>query len=128
MFCRHIFTTKTLQTTFAKVFFVFIFCFVKHKYVKIFDVYKCDLSSSIKQQIYRVFKFLIWNINWKSQLTFIIKHANVYIVFHFNLAKIFFLHEKLSFIIIKFFSNFLSVFLNSFWIFFEGFSMSNMTP
>ena len=32
-------TTKTLQTTLAKVFFVFIFRFVKHKPLKIFDVH-----------------------------------------------------------------------------------------
>ena len=38
MFYQHIFTTKSLQTTFAKVFFNLIFCFLKHESVKIFDV------------------------------------------------------------------------------------------
>ena len=33
------FTTETLQATLAKVFFVFIVRFVKHKSVKIFDIH-----------------------------------------------------------------------------------------
>ena len=42
MFFQYIFTTKTQQATLAKVSFVFIFCFVKHKSVKIFDMQICD--------------------------------------------------------------------------------------
>ena len=39
MLYEHIFAAKTMQTTFGKVFLVFIFHFVKHKSVKIFDVH-----------------------------------------------------------------------------------------
>ena len=39
MLCQHVFAAKTMQTTSAKVFLVFIFRFVKHKSVKIFDVH-----------------------------------------------------------------------------------------
>ena len=39
-----------------------------------------------KQQTHKVFKFLIWNINWKSQPIFITKHINVNVVFCFNLG------------------------------------------
>ena len=92
MFCQYIFTTETLQTTFAKVF---ILCFVKDKSVKIFDVHIIWLVFiNYKQQIYRIFKFLIWNVDWKSQLVLIAKHINTNIVLRFNLAKILFSHRK----------------------------------
>ena len=102
MFCQHIFTSKTLQTTFTKVFFVSIFCFAKHESVKIFDIHVMWLVFiSYKQQIHRVFKFLIRNANWKSQLVFITKHIDTNVVFCFNLPKIFFSHTKLNPSIIK---------------------------
>ena len=100
MLCQHIFTTKTLQKTFAKVLFVFIFCFVKDKYVKIFDTHIMWLAFiSYEQQIHHVFKFLIWNLNWKSQLVFITKHINANVSFCSSLAKIFFSQRKLNSII-----------------------------
>ena len=62
----------------------------------------------------------IFNLKFKleSQSIFITKHINTYIVFYFNLAKIFFFYWKLKSIIIKFFSNFFVSFFNSFWMFF----------
>ena len=78
MFCQHIFTTKTLKTTFAKAFFVFILCFVKHKYVKIFDVH--IIQFIIINYKHRGFKFLIWNVNWKNLFIFIAKHVDANIV------------------------------------------------
>ena len=33
-----IFTTKKLQTNFTKPFFIFIFCFMKHECIKMFNV------------------------------------------------------------------------------------------
>ena len=39
MIVQNNFATKILQTTFAKVFFVFALCFVKRKLVKIFYVH-----------------------------------------------------------------------------------------
>ena len=39
MLSQHIFTAKTLQTISAKVFFIFVFRFVKHESIKSFDVH-----------------------------------------------------------------------------------------
>ena len=72
MLCQHNFTTKTLRTALANVFFVFILRFVKNKSVKIFDIHIMWLAFiSYKEQIYRIFKFLISNVDWKQQLVFI---------------------------------------------------------
>ena len=129
MFCQHIFTTKTLQTTLTEVFFVFIPCFVKHKSVKIFDVHIMRfITISYKQQIHRVFKFLIWNVNWKNQLIFITKHVNANIVLFFNLAKIFFSHrKKLNSMTIKIINKVFIFPCNSFWMYFCRINMPNMT-
>ena len=106
MFCQNTFTTKTLQTTLAKVFFVFIFCFVKHKSVKVFDVHVMRfIIINYKQQIHRVFKFLIWNVNWKNQPILVTKHVNGNVVLFFNLAEIFFLHREFNSIITSFLSS-----------------------
>ena len=102
-------------------FFFFISCFVKHKSVKIFNIHVMWLIIIIqKQQIHRVLKFLVRNINWKNQLIFITKHVNSYILFHLNLAKIFFLHRTLNSNIIKCFSNFFVSFLILSGCSFEG--------
>ena len=118
MFCQHIFTSKTLQTTFTKVFFVSIFCFAKRESVKIFDIHVMWLVFiSYKQQIRRVFKFLIRNANWKSQLVFITKHIDTNVAFCFHLPKIFFSHRKLNPSIIKIISKlFISLCIFTGWI------------
>ena len=109
MFCQHIFTTKTLQTTFAKLFFVFILCLMKRKSVKIFDIHIMWLFFiNYKQQSHRAFKFLIWKENWKSQFVFITKHVNANVVFYFDIAKVFFSHRKINFIIIMIINKYLS--------------------
>ena len=91
MLCQQIFATKTLQTTLAKVFFAFTLCFVKHTFVKIFDVHIVWLVFiNYKQQIHRISKCLIRNVYWKGQFVFITNHINAYVVFCLNLAKIFF--------------------------------------
>ena len=122
MLCQHISTTKTLQTTFPKLCFLFVFYFAaKHKSVRIFNVY-------VKQQTHRVFKILIWNINWKTQLVFITIHINPNTFFHFNLAKIFFSYRKLNSIIIKIINKYFIFSRNSFLMYFCWIKMSNMTP
>ena len=128
MLCQHMFTTKTLKTTLAKEVFVFILCFVKHKSVKIFDAHIMQfITINYKQQIYRVFKYLIWNVNWKCQFVFITKHVNANIVLFFNLAKIFFSHRKPNPIIIKIINKFFTLPCNSFWMYFYRINMPNMT-
>ena len=88
MFCQHIFTVKTLLATLTKVFFVFIPCFVKYKSVKIFGVHIMRLITiNYMQQIYKVFKFYFWNVDWKSQSIFVAKQVNV--VFYLNLVNFF---------------------------------------
>ena len=79
-----------------------------------------------KQQIDCVFKFLIWKVNWKSQTIFVTKHVNANVVFCFNLAKIFFSHKKLNFILIEILSKFFTFTHNSFWMYFCGINMPNM--
>ena len=70
-----------------KVFFVFVLCFVKHKSVKIFDEHIMQfIIINYTQQTHKVFKFFIWNVNWKSQPIFITKHINANVVFCFNLG------------------------------------------
>ena len=129
MLCQHIYTTKKLLTTFTKVFLVFIFRFVKHKSVKIFDIHIMWLVLiNYKQQILLVLKFLIWNINCKNQFSFITKHFNTNIVLFLNNAKIFSLHRKPIFIIIKIISKFFVILCNSFWMYFYSINMRNMTP
>ena len=119
---------KHSKKTFAKVFFVFILCFVKHKSVKIFDVHIMQfITINYKQQIHRVFKFLIWKVNWKNHLIFITKHVNVNIVLFFNLAKIFFSNSKSNPIIVKIISKFFIFSRNFFWMYFYRISVSNMT-
>ena len=98
-----------------KYFFVFILCFVKHKSVKIFDIHIMWLVFiNYKQQIHWIFEGLVWNVNWKSQFIFIIKHVNANIVLFSNLAKIFFSHRKPNPIIIKIISKFFIFPCNSF--------------
>ena len=119
---------------------------MEHKPVKIFDVHIIlFVTVSYKQKIHGVFKFLIWNVNWKSHPIFITKHVNANIVYFFNLAKIFSLHRKLHPIIIKianklfiFLHNFFWIsnmpnkffinFSNFFWMYFYRINMPNMTP
>ena len=128
MFCQHIFTTKALQTTLGKVFFVFIFCFVKHKAVKIFDIHVMWLVSiSYKQKIHWVFKFLIWKVNWKNQFIFITIHINANF-FCLVFTKIFFIYRKFDSIIIKTINKLIISLCNSFWMYFYGIKMPNMTP
>ena len=98
-----------------KYFFVFILCFVKHKSVKIFDIHIMWLVFvNYKQQIHWIFEGLVWNVNWKSQFIFIIKHVNANIVLFSNLAKIIFSHRKHNPIIIKIISKFFIFPCNSF--------------
>ena len=109
MFCQYIFSTKTLQKTFAKVFFAFVFCFVEHKSVKIFDVHIMWLAFiNYKHQIYRIFRFLIWNVDWESQFLFITKNIHENFVFCFNSTKIFFWYRKFNSVINKIINNSLS--------------------
>ena len=120
---------KQCKKTLAKLLFVFILCFVKHKSVKIFDIHIMWLVFvSYKQQVYRVFKFLIWNVNWKSQLVFITIHINANVAFLFNLAKIFLSHRELNPVIIKIISKLFIGLSNSFWMSFYGINMPNMKP
>ena len=111
------------------MFFVFIFCPLKHKFVKIFDVHIMRFSIiNYKQQIHRVFKFLIWNVNWKSQFVFITKHVNANVVLFLNLAKTFFSHRKFNSIIIKIINKIFIFFCDSFWMYFYRINMPYMTP
>ena len=108
---------KHCQQLLQKYFFIFIFlfCFVKHKSVKVFDVHIMRfITINYKQQIRRVFQFLIWNVNWKSHLVFIAKHVNANVVLFFNLPKIFFSHRKFNSIILKIISKFFYLFV---WFF-----------
>ena len=128
MFYQHVYTTKTLQATLAKVFVVFILCFVKHKPVKIFDVQIMWLAfSHYKETIHWIFKWFIWNVDWKNQLNFKTIHINANVVFCFNLAKIFFLHRKFNPIIIKIISKLFIVLWHSFWMYFSWINMPNRT-
>ena len=120
---------KQCKKTLAKVFFVFILCFVKHKSVKIVDIHIMWLVFiSYKQEVYRVFKFLIWNVNWKSQLVFITIHINANVAFLFNLAKIFLSQRKLNPVIIKIISKLFIGLSNSFWMSFYWINMPDMKP
>ena len=110
MFCQQPFQKHTLSS-----FFVFL----KHKSVKIFDIHIMWLVFiSYKQQLHWIFKFLIWNVNWKSQFVFITIQINANVVFRFNIAKIFFSNRKPNPIIIKIISKLLLIFCNSFWMYF----------
>ena len=109
--------------------FFFIFCFMKHKSVKVFDIHIMWLVFiNYKQQIRRVFEFLIWNVNWKSQFVFTTIHINAKIVLFFNLSKIFFLPREFNSIIIKIISKLFVILCNSFWVYFYWINMPNMTP
>ena len=119
MFCQYIFTTTTLQTTFSKLFFAFVFCFVKHKSVEIFNAQIMWLAFiNYKQQIHWIFKYLIINVDWKGQFIFIAKSINANVVFHFSFTKRFFPHGKSNSVIIKIINQ-LFIFLgNSLWCIF----------
>ena len=98
---------KQCKQLLQKYFLFFTLCFVKHKSVKIFDVHIMQIVFiNYKQQIYRVFKFLIWNVDWKNKLIFIRKHVTANSVPFFNLPKIFFSQRKFNPIIIKIISKF----------------------
>ena len=128
-FCQHIFTTKTPQTTLAKILFVFILCFVKHKSVKIFDIHILPfIAMNYMQQIYQVFKFLILKVNWKRLFVLITKHVNANVVLFLNLAKILFFHRKFDSIIIKITNTIFIFFCKFFWMYFHRINMPNMTP
>ena len=110
-------------------FLFYIFCLMKHKSVKMFDVYIMRfITINDMLKIYQPFKFWIWNKNWKNQSIFVTKHVNANVAFSLNLAKIFFLYRKLNSIIIKIFSQVFITFSNSFWIYFYRIIMPNMTP
>ena len=120
---------KHCKQLLQKYFFVFILCFVKHKSVKIFDIHIMWLVFiNYKQQIHRVFKFLIWNVNGKSQFVFITIHINANIILFSILLKSFFSHSKFNSIIIKIISKFFIFPCNSFWMYFYRINMPNMTP
>ena len=112
-----------------KYFLFSFFCFVKHKSVKIFDVHVIWLVFiSHKQQIHRIFKFLIWNVNSKTQFILTTIHVNANVLLFLSLAKIFFSHRKFNPIIIKTISKFFIVLCDSFWMYFFWINMPNMTP
>ena len=120
---------KTMQATLAKVLFVFILCFVKNTSARIFDIHIMWLVFiNYKKQIHRVFKFLIWNVDWKNELIFVTKYVNANVAFCFNLAKIFFSHRKLNPTIIKIISKLFIILYNYFWICFYGIKIPKMTP
>ena len=109
--------------------FLFLFLFVKHKSVKIFDVYTIRfITINYMQQIHRVFKFLIRNVNQKNQTILATKHVNANIILFFNLAKVFFLNTKVNSIIFKIISKFFIFLCNFFWMYFYGINMPNITP
>ena len=111
------------------LFFCFCFCFVKHKSVKIFDIHVMWLVFiNYKQQIHQVFKFLIWNVYWKNQLVFITIHINANIALFRTFARIFLIYRKLNSIIIKIISELFISLCNTFWVYFYGINMPNMTP
>ena len=119
MFYQHIFATKTLETTLTKPFFVIIFCLMKHKSGKIFNVHIMQfIIINQKQQTYWVFNVLIRKINWKKQPIFVTKYVNANIAFYFNIVKIFLFYKKLSSTVIKFFSNFFVDIFYFSWMFF----------
>ena len=102
-------------------YFLFLFCFVKYKSVEIFDRQVIWLAFiNYKQHIYRVFKFLIWNVDWKNQLVFIAIQANANVVFRFNLAKSFYSNRKPNLIIIKIINKLFILLCNSVWMHFTG--------
>ena len=80
MFCQHIFTTKKMQATLTKVFFVFVFCFVKHKFVKI--SYPHNVTCFHQLQATNPPSFQIFDLkrNWRSQPFFVTKHVNANII------------------------------------------------
>ena len=119
---------KQVFLIYLKIFHVY-FSFVKHKSVKVFDIHVMwHVYINYKQQIHRVLKFLIWNINWKNQFVFIRMYINANIVFPFNLAKIFFSHNTPNPIIIKIMSKFFIFLCNFFWMSFYWINIPNMTP
>ena len=129
MFNEYIFTTKTLQTTFAKAVFVFVFCFVKHKSVKIFGVHIMWLVFiNYKQQVHWIFEILIRNVHWKSQLIFIAKYIDTNVIFRVNFTKIFFWYRKCNFSVIKIINKLFIFLRNSFWMYFYWINMPNLTP
>ena len=89
---------------------------------------KLVFISYKQQQVRRVFKFLIWNINWKSQFVFITIYINANNVLFFSLAKIFFSYRETNPIIIKIISQLFIILCNSLWMYIYRIDMPNMTP
>ena len=90
---------------------------MKQKSVKIFDIHMMWLVFiNYKQQIHRVFKFLIWNINWKSHLVFITKQVNANFFLSQSCWNLFLAQE--TFIIKNIISKLFVILCNSFWIHF----------
>ena len=83
---------------------------------------------SYKQQIHWVFKILIWNVDWKSQLVFVTVLIDANTVLFFNFATIFFLHRKFNPIIITIINKLFIILWNYFWMYFWRIKMPNMTP
>ena len=124
----HFYYQNTVNNS-RKIISGFILCFLKHKSVKMFDMHITWLVFiSYMQQIHRVFKFLIWDVKWKSQFVFITKHVNANIVLFFNLGKIFFSHRKFNSILIKIINKLFVILCNSFRMYFYWINMPNMTP
>ena len=122
---------KHCQQLLQKYFFIFIFlfCFVKHKSVKVFDVHIMRfITINYKQQIHRVFQFLIWNVNWKSHLVFI-TNTLMQMLFFFSILLKSFSRTRNS---IPSYSRSLASFFifpcNSFWIYFYRINMPKMAP
>ena len=123
--CQRIFTTKILQ----KNSFLFLLFVLWDVNLIVFNIHiMWPVFINCKQEIYRVFKYLIWNVNWKSQFVVIIKHINANIVLSFNLAKTFFSHRKFNSIIVQIISKLFVILCNSFWMYIYGIKMPNMTP
>ena len=114
---------KLLEKYFFFLFFYFFF-FVKHKSVKIFFYTMRFITINNMQQIHRVFKFLIRNVNQKNQTILATKNVNANIILFFNLAKVFFLNTKVNSIIFKIISKFFIFRCNYFY----GINMPNITP
>ena len=123
LFYQHIFTAKTLLTTFAKVFFVFIFCLVKHKSVKIFDVHIMRfITINYKQQVHPIFKFFLKSVCFHN------KYINANVFSFFNLAKKIFWNKKPNPTIIKIINKLFIFSRNSFWMYYYWLNMSDKTP
>ena len=73
---------NTLNDSYKSIFCFYSLFSERYKSVKIFNVHIMPfITMNYKQKIHWVFKFLIWNANWKSQFVFITKHINARIKF-----------------------------------------------